>query len=336
MVTTLRQRMGCWVHERWRTECALSPLGAVAGISWRDLCNRNERLGPGSDAAARVCLWPFSSMLTVARVFPRVGGRLLRHVAREWPFAIDDGSVAHPAPRVSVVIPVGGRDRRPQFQAVVKSFAAQSERALEIVAVEHARVPEYEDSQAAGVRYLHLDRNEGQAFNKSRALNAGARAARGKILVLHDGDIVVPRDFVRSVVERVDAGYEGLQPLRFLFYLEDVLTRGILEGRLELPRAVPTVGHNFPGGSTIATTDAYWGIGGSDERFDERGGDDNDFLGRLKTRRFFHGGYLPALHLWHPTDPTFENSPRMKAFKRQQLAKPAEERIAELIASAAR
>jgi hypothetical protein len=332
VVSSLRQWAGCWLSERWRAECALSSrLSALTGISWLDVRNRGERLVVGSDAEARVCQWQFSSMLTVARVFPEVGGRLLLRAAEAWPFAIEPRPIECAEPRVSILIPVGGRDRLPQFQAVVKAFWAQSVRDLEIIAVEHAPVREYEAQCPAGVRYLHLERKPGEAFNKSRALNAGARAAKGSILILHDGDILVPVEYVRSAVARVDAGFDGLQPLRLLFYLDQAVTGEILDGHLRLPGAVQSVGHNFPGGSTVASASAYWAIGGSDERFEQRGGDDNDFLDRLKTRRFYCGGYLPGVHLWHPTDPSFENSPQMRAFKAQQLVKSPHVRIAELL-----
>jgi hypothetical protein len=331
MVSMLRQRAGCWLHERWRAECALSSrLSAWTGISWLDMCNRGERLAMGSDPHARACLWPFSSMLTVTRLFPGVGARLLRRASEGWPFAIA-GAAWSEQPRVSVVIPVAGRQRLPQFRAVVGSFQAQSTRALEVIAVEHSAAREYESECVRGVRYVHLERSQGEAFNKSRALNAGARAARGSIIVLHDGDILVPVDYVQSVMARIDAGFEGLQPLRLLFYLDQAASNEILGGTLRLPEAIASVGHNFPGGSTVATAEAYWAVGGSDERFDEHGADDNDFMDRLKTRRFFSGGYLPGIHLWHPTDPTRENSPRMKVFKAQQLRKTPEQRIQELL-----
>jgi hypothetical protein len=329
----LRQVIGCWVNERWRAECALSPtLGRVTGLSWLDIHNRNERLSRGSGLEARACLWTDSSMLTVTRVFPRVGGRLLERAAREWPFRLQsEGRDPGPNPRASVVIPVAGRDRRAQCAAVVQSFFAQSVTDLEIIVVEHSEAREYEAQCPPPIRYRHIPRKAGEAFNKSKALNTGARAATGPVLILHDGDIVVPMRYVESVLERTTRGFEGLQPMRLLFYLDqpsaEEFTAG---GGRTFPRRVGAVGHNFPGGSTAVTTQAYWAIGGSDERFEERGLDDNDFLGRLKTRRFFAGGYLPAIHLWHPTDLTFQNRPEMRVFKAAQLQKSPDERIREL------
>jgi Glycosyl transferase family 2 len=334
---TVRSALGCWLHERWRAECALrSPLSRATGITWVDLHNRNEQLGAGGDGDARACLFKDSSSLTVARVFPRVGWRLLQRAAGEWPFALGR-SRGHEPPRgssrpdASVIMPVAGRDRRPQFDVVLRSLFAQSLASLEVVVVEHSQEPEFRASCPEPVQYVHLKRAPGQAFNKSLAFNAGARAARGRVLILQDADLVVPRNYLESAIHRIDAGWDGLQPERFRFYLDEPSTAVFGRGDGDIrPLAVTAVGQNIPGGSTVVTSDAYWAIGGSDERFDERGGDDNDFLDRLRTRRFFAGGYAPAIHLWHPVDPTFRNRPDMQRFKDSQLQKPPHQRIQEL------
>lgn len=321
------------MNERWRAECALSPaLGRITGLSWLDLHNRRERISLGSGPEARSCLWPDSSMLTVARIFPDVGGRLLARAACDWPFRFERAPRdPEGIPSASIVIPVAGLERRPQFEVVLQSFFAQSVTTLEIVVVEQSQVQEYREKCRPPIRYIHIERKAGQAFNKSKALNAGARAAAGPVLILHDADIVVPVKYVESALDRTTAGYDGMQPMRYLFYLDEASAKDFVNGgSAQLPRRVAAVGHNFPGGSTVVTAKAYWKIGGADERFEERGGDDNDFLGRLKTRRFFAGGYLPAIHLWHPTDPTFHNRDEMEAFKERQLRKSPDQRIREL------
>lgn len=325
-----RQVLGCWLHERWRTELALRGL---VGRTWRDLHNRRERLEPGSDEESRTCPWEYSSLLTVARVFPSVGGRVLAAAAQDWPFALADLPLPQcDKPLVSVVIPVAGADRLTQLSAVLRSFQAQSLGELELLVVEHAASPDYRERCPPGVRYIHLRRAEGQGFNKSLAMNEGARQARAPVLAFHDGDILVPAHYLTSAMGRLARGFDGLLPLRFVFYVDEAGSAALLMDPTRLPRHVESIGHNFPGGSTVVRKEVYWAIGGHDERFEERGGDDNDFLDRLKTRRFFRGGYAPGIHLWHSTDPTAHNSPAMQAFKRLQLAKPAHERIAELLA----
>lgn len=329
----VRQVIGCWLNERWRAECALSPtLSQLTGIAWLDMCNRNEHLSVGSGPEARACSWVDSSMLTVARVFPNVGARLLHRAALEWPFRLEaEPQPPSTTPRASIVFPVAGHERRSQFEIVLRSFFAQSVTDFEILVVEYSAEREYQAMCQGPIRYMHVERKPGQPFSRSRALNWGARLAAGPVLILHDADIVVPDKYVESVLDTTSGGFEGLQPMRYLFYLDQASTTTFAEcGGAALPQRIASVGHNYAGGSTVVTAEAYRAVGGLDERFEEWGGEDNDFLDRLKTRRFFAGGFLPAIHLWHPADPTAKNRPEVGQFKAQQLEKPAEQRIREL------
>ncbi|HRU06374.1 MAG TPA: galactosyltransferase-related protein [Candidatus Brocadiia bacterium] len=303
---SLKARLGCWLHERWRTECALSPLlSRLTGIRWLDLCNRIERLAPGSDDDARVCEWEWTSALTVGRVFPRVSGRLASRLARLWP--LPQGQPARladvAAPRVSVVLPVCGLDRKPCFEAVMAGLLRQSLRDIEILVLEHSRRPVYGDGLAEGVVYRHFPApsDDGSVFNKSMLFNAGARQARAPWLLLHDADIAVPARYLESALARVEAGWEAARPIRLLLYLSQAASQefertGVLPQRPE----VWQVTQNFPGASTLIRKDIYWELGGHDERFRGWGGEDSEFLSRLRTRRMFLGGFAPAFHLWHP------------------------------------
>ena len=83
---SLKNKLGCWAHERWRTEFVLRMpgLARLCRFTWSDLRNRNEKIGRGVDGA-RICKWTDSSVLTVTRFFPEVGGRLINHCLDEWP-----------------------------------------------------------------------------------------------------------------------------------------------------------------------------------------------------------------------------------------------------------
>jgi hypothetical protein len=107
-ILTLKRQLGCWLHERPRTECVLRApaLARRAGLEWQDLCNRHETVSRCEDGIGRVCHWQHSSFLTVGRVFPSTGGRLLRHA---WSGAIDPPPT--PRPPASVILPVRGADR---------------------------------------------------------------------------------------------------------------------------------------------------------------------------------------------------------------------------------
>ena len=53
------------------------------------------------------------------------------------------------------------------------------------------------------------------------------------------------------------------------------------------------------GGSSGAGRQAYFDIGGFDERFIGWGGEDNEFWERAQTKKVYPYGYLPLVHLWH-------------------------------------
>jgi hypothetical protein len=303
---TLKNKIGCWWHERWRAECALRPAWSKwTGIRWLDLRNRNEALVAGSDAAAREGGWRHSSWLTVARVFPETGARLYNHCFKEWPFALErpphDGALV-PAPAVSVVIPFGGSGRGRSFDAVLSAFLSQADVRPEIVVAEYAEQPELAGRLPPGVRHVRVPPRAGErGFSRARTLNAGAACATGRYLVLHDADIVVPRTYLQAIVARLDAGWDALQPLRFLFYLDESASRQFASaGGAFKPRAVDRIRQNFSGGSLAITREAYAGVGGHDEDFSGWGAEDQEMLDRIAARRMFRGGFAPAVHLWHP------------------------------------
>ena len=74
----LTEAVGCWLRERWRAEVALNRgLSELSGNTWLDLCNRRQKIEVDPVSGGRVCLWTGSSLLTAARIFPKVGARLL-------------------------------------------------------------------------------------------------------------------------------------------------------------------------------------------------------------------------------------------------------------------
>ena len=77
------------------------------------------------------------------------------------------------------------------------------------------------------------------------------------------------------------------------------------------------------------TREAFFRIGGFDERFVDWGGEDNEFYDRCTTLRRYPYGYLPFLHLWHPPQESKLSGARERAvlFMNELLALPPDERI---------
>ena len=296
--STFKQRLGCWLHERPQTELA---LWAPRLVNWLDLCNRNEAISADDDSGGRICNWRDSSQLTVSRIFPGVGTRLLHHCLKQWPvtFNFDRMKVTTEQPEASILLAIGGTDRIEQFRLVLASLRGQTHRSMEIIVVEQSETPEIERELPSDVHYFHTYQSAEVGFNKSWALNVAAREARGHCLLIHDADYVVPSDYVNECC-RVLKTVDGVRPSRFNFHLERKSTFELINTRtLHRKPILEYIIQNNPTPMAVRR-DVYWEIGGHDESFVGWGGEDVEFLSRLRTRSVAEGGWLPAIHLWHP------------------------------------
>lgn len=331
-MTSWRQRLARG-YLRLAAERALTPPWVPGHLSWRDLRNLGETLRPGADPQSRVCDWKWSSYLEVCRGFPRFGGRLLEHVRREHPFIWKESpepAALPAAPRLTVIIPCRGDDRLETCAAVVRSFWGQTESAFEILIVRGPNdgplPPEWNGPRLRTV--ICPDRRE--LFSRSAYFNAGVRAAQAPFVLLHDGDIAIPADFVHGVLQRLEAGFDVVQPVRFLFYLEAADNARLLSsaGRL-WPRRIAEVRQNFAGGTVAFRRAAYWEIGGMDDEFAGWGREDIEFQERFQTLRVYPGRSFPALHLWHADIRYVFEKDNLQRY-RELAAIPVAERIARL------
>lgn len=302
-MATLRERIGCWLHERWRAELVLRfpRVAALLGWSWLDLCNRNENLRLDPFTSGRVCAWPDSSKLTVARVFPDVGARLLRYVLKQWPvrFAPDAASSVSVEPEVSILIPIAGTARITQFRLALAAARAQVGVAVEVVVVEQWPEPTLRDTLPEDVRYLHQPVCAGMEFNKSLALNTAARSAAGRYLIILDADYLIPERFA-SECANVLGKVESTRPARMIFYLNRSGSKRISAGGdVSTITGIEGVVANNPTPIAVRRS-SYWDVGGHDESYAGWGGEDTEFLDRLRTRTVGEGGWMPVLHAWHP------------------------------------
>jgi hypothetical protein len=330
-MSSFRQRVGCWLHERWRAELVMAQprLAATLGMSWRSLRNRSERLRADQRTGGMECLWQDSSVLTASRLFPRVGVRLLAHVLQEWPIRFETAP-ARPAPAqplVSILVPVGGQGRMPQFRLALAAARAQAGVPCEVVVVEQSPEASLRQSLPADVRYVHQPQDErASGFNKSRALNLAAQEARGESLIILDADYLLPIRFAQEC-HRVLQDVEGARPARLLFYLDEASTGKLATGKdLSGIDGLEKVVANNP--TPIALRHStYWEIGGHDEAYVGWGGEDLEFLDRLRSRRVSEAGWMPVVHAWHAPAEKKASGDRNRELHLRRMAIPRAERI---------
>lgn len=306
---SLRQKAGAIIYDIPRLLWALRPgrsLQKRAG-PWVRMRNRNETLTGHQEGGGVLCNWKWTSDIHVAKVYPIAGRALLRRALRDWPIAFGEeprrqcGDIA-----VSFIIGHRGLNRLPHLLTTLRTVASQMNVSVECVVVEQVKVPEIRALLPDWVRYLHTPpANPDMPYCRAWAFNEGASIAKGKLLILHDNDIIVPRDYSAELMKIRNGGYEVINLKRFIFYLDRPHSEGIVTGQLNLAARPPvSVRQNLEAGGSLAITrDAYFAIGGFDEDFVGWGGEDNEFWERASTLRVWPFGSLPFIHLWHESQP---------------------------------
>lgn len=286
---------------------------------WELIRNRREAITV--DGRGVRCEWQWSSTLHYCNVFPRSGERLMRRALAEWPIVRANDAPAVETPDVSFVIGHRGLARLPLLLESVRSIAGQQGVGVECIVVEQSVAPDARAALPPWVRHVHTPiASDDQPYGRSAAFNEGARHARGRVLILHDNDMLVPAAYAAEAVRRVNAGFEAVDLKRFVFYLTADGAR------------CEKVVQNVRGGSIAITRDAYDAIGGFDESFAGWGGEDNDFWDRAETLRASRFGCLPMLHLWHEPQPEKGDAraPALVRYHEELAHIPPAERISRL------
>lgn len=340
------EAVGCWLRERWRAELALNRvLSGITGSNWLDVRNRHQRIENDPVSGGRVCLWTSSSLLTATRIFPRVGARLLETCLAEWPIRFADRLPVRPLgarqpaarPRISFILPVGGgSDRIPHFRLSVASLLAQVDCPLEIIVVEYSAKPCYGPEVPKECIYHHLPADpQVDGYNKSAAMNAGVRIAQADVVALLDADMIVPERLSAWLTERFDCfpDLAAMRYARLIFNLDEADSRKMDPQKpLQVPQQIRFVNQNTPMPLAVRKS-AYEEVGGHDEAFVGWGGEDLEFLSRLRTLRCSEGGRVPIVHIWHPFAPQKANGHSNSDLLAKTLHIPPHERIAKLRAS---
>jgi hypothetical protein len=321
---SLRLRAGALLYDWPRFERAMR--GA-----WIGMRNRNERLT--FDGRGARCEWIFTSDLHIAKVFPSAGARLMARAFRDWPIELRDTRETSDAPEVSFIIGHRGMQRLPHLLATLRSIAGQRDAAIECIVVEQSVAPEARGSLPSWVRHIHTPLPAPDyPFNRSWAFNAGAREARGRLLIFHDNDMLCPARYAAEIVARANEGSSFFELKRFIFYLGETASRAMFATGVLPTDAPDVIVQNLQGGSVAAEREAFFAIGGFDESFVGWGGEDNEFWERAaSTGRVYDFGYLPIVHLWHAPQPgkVGQTAPAIRRYQELTKISP-QERIAAL------
>ena len=325
---TLKQVVGSLLLDVPRFEWLLR-------ASWLHIRNRDERLVSSEDGRGVACDWRWTSDLYAPKLFPSLGTRLAARCLRDWPFEFAPAPrEAGGEPKVSFIIGHRGRERLPLLLATLETLAAQEGVACECIVVEQSGRSDIASDLPSWVRYVHTPLpHPDLPYCRSWALNVGARAALGRLLVFHDSDMLVPQAYASELWARCQEGYELINLKRFVFYLTEGHSGAVCTGdrRLAALPAEAIVQNLEAGGSVAMAREAFLAIGGYDESFVGWGGEDNEFWQRALTRKSWPYGYMPIVHLWHASQPGKETRDPHVTTQLQELSAVAPaDRIATL------
>lgn len=330
-IQTGRTLLGILLKDWRRYQRAL----CADGQHYLTLCNRYERLEAAPDGSGFRCNWRWTSELLAPRHLPSLGLTLMRRALADHPIRRQSRPPPQPqAPDISFLIGHRGVERLPQLLATMESIAGQRDVGCDCIVVEQDHEVRLTGHLPDWVRHIHTPPPAPDLpYCRAWAFNVGARLAKGRLLVLHDNDMLVPTDYATRLLDLHRQGWEVINLKRFIFYLSEGHSQQILAGQAGLTKQAPqAIMQNAEGGGSIAISrSGYQRIGGLDEGFIGWGGEDNEFWERCQTLRVWPYGSLPFLHLWHPNQPGKyeENNPAIQRF--QTLSKMSvEQRIARL------
>ncbi len=327
---SFRQKAGALLFDAPRL------LGVLHGTGrWMRYGNRGDRLRFDPEGRGVACEWEFTRTLHVCDVFPAFGRKLLDAALRDCPIRLEETPALAASdgtePGVCFIVGHRGRERLPQLLLVLKAIAAQTGVSFECIVVEQDASPQVRDELPDWVRYVHDPIGDPETpYSRSRAFNAGAALARGRVLILHDNDLLVPERYAECAGRLVGEGFEVVNLKRFIFYRSE----GIRAGQSPLAGNVESVLENATGGGSLAVArETFDALGRMDESFEGWGGEDVEFWQRAKTRRVWNYGFLPLVHLWHADQPGKTPAKKTRGMARlKQLSDiPPERRIETLL-----
>mgnify|MGYP003336759632 CR=1 FL=1 len=305
-------------------------------LGWIHLCNRIDELQQHPTNVGVLCNWQWSRNLHAPQLFPFLGKILMKKALREFSIEFAKSPPQNPSvePDVSFIIGHRGSQRLPHLLQTLQSIATQENIKFECLVVEQSSQPEIKKHLPNWVKYIY-DPYKNKAYNRSRTFNIGFRRAKGKLLILHDNDMVVPTCYGQELFKKFNQGYEVINLKRFIFYLTQFSTESLFSQKITLKQCrIESIVQNLEAGGSLAISKkAYKDIGGFDEDFVGWGGEDIEFWERAYTCKVWNYTYLPIIHLWHTPQPgkdSNKNTAAMKLYESKCLIDPLQ-RITSLV-----
>lgn len=301
----LQQTLGVLIFDWFKYEVLLRRNN----LDYMRLKNRREKLGESPNGFGYVCLWPFTSKLHAPLVWPCLGERLLKKSINESSFIGMDHRAKDETIDVTIIIGHRGMERLPLLLSTIRYMASQDNVGIECIVIEQDDLSHIREFLPDWVDYYFQKSPGGnEGYNRSAIFNYGATLAKGKILLLHDNDMLVPSTYCMQIVSIINKGYDVVNPKRFVYYLSMEHTERIIsdEGSLSIDRPEYIVQNLEAGGSVAITKYGFFQIGGMDEAFIGWGGEDNEFWWRCASLKRWIWGFSPVIHLWHKSQPLKE------------------------------
>lgn len=213
-------------------------------------------------------------------------------------------------PSASYVIPfrMGDSVRLQNLQAVIEWVSKMDE--LEIIVVEQDEQPSFENIQSEGVNYVY--QHATGLFNKSRAINEGAKHATSNVLVLADADMILDHTALDLCIQACSDHVDAVNPYTHLVDLSEQERLSFIQSRALPTKEALTLSDRqkegevlcFCGGIYLMKKQVFQDVGGMDEAFQGWGGEDDAMsikLNTLNISQLIKHSQL-AYHLWHQRD----------------------------------
>lgn len=196
---------------------------------------------------------------------------------------------------ISIIIPVGGKDRTFHLQKVLQNLYAQNYTPMQVIISEFGVLGKKHFNKEYNSKAQYLYTRGGEIFNKAKAMNKGFMSADNDICVLVDADVILPNGYL-AAIDRHMRGYEAC------FLLRRVLHTPVVKHLKH--NITPPISYiradNFNGASLAIRQSAYCKIGGMCEQFEGYGYEDLEFWDRLrKMLKLNEDRIFDILHLNH-------------------------------------